>query len=80
MYGWNDVSGSAHKIDITIALSRYKRSRITFHLFFPIVLASFGPLAKLTFRLLRLLFLVVQGWMVPALQKQNRRNKLFMSK
>ena len=46
MYGRNDVSGSAHKNDITIFLSRYKISRITFHLFFHLVLASFGPLAN----------------------------------
>ncbi len=46
MYGRNDVSGSAHKNDITIFLSRYKISKITFHLFFHIVLASLGPLAN----------------------------------
>jgi hypothetical protein len=46
MYGRNDVSGSAHKNDITIFLSKYKISRITFHLFFHLVLASFGPLAN----------------------------------
>jgi hypothetical protein len=46
MYGRNDVSGSAHKNDITIFLSRYKMSRITIHLFFHLVLVSFGPLAN----------------------------------